>query len=83
MKINLGDFNKLGNVEVRKYPADQQKLLDFYSNELVEMGFMKVRPTPSWQTAPHLVPKDAKTKYKTSVDLRPVKDATKAEQWSM
>lgn len=79
MKINLDDSKKPAKVKVRKYPADQQTFLDANFNEIVKTGFFKACPTASWQTAPHLVPKDTKTKHLTTIDLQPVNAATKAE----
>lgn len=35
------------------------------------------------QTAPHVVQKDSKSRYRTTIDLRPVKAATTGEQWPM
>lgn len=79
MKRNLDDTKKKVKVKVCKYPVDQEKLFDAYFNELVKMALLKVCPTASWQAAPHLVPKDARTKYRTTIDLLPVNAATEAE----
>lgn len=83
MKISLDSSKTSVKVKVRKYPTEQRRFLDACFDELVKMGFLKVCPTASWQAAPHLVPKDSKTKYRTTIDLRPVNAATKAEQWPM
>lgn len=40
-------------------------------------------PEASWQAAPHLAPKDSKSKFRTTIDFCPVNAATKAEQWPM
>lgn len=68
---------------MREYPADQQKFLDASLIELVKTEFLKVCLTASWQAAPHLASKDAKTRYCTTTDLRPVNAATTTEQWPM
>lgn len=81
MRIELGRTYKLVKVQVRKYPADQRRLREAYSDELVKTGFFKVCPQASWPAAPHLVPKDSKSKYRKSIYLCPVGVATKAEQW--
>lgn len=70
-------------VKVRKYPAKQRRFFDAYFDKSVGMGFLKVCPQAPWQAALHLVPKYSKAKYRTTIDLRPVNAATKAEQWPM
>lgn len=70
-------------VKVRKYGADQRKFLDVYFTKLVDMGFLKPGSQTSWQAAPHLVPKDSKSKLRATIDLRPVNAVTTAEQWPM
>lgn len=69
MKINLDDPKKPVKVKERKYPADQPKFFDAYLNELMKIGYLKVCPTASLQAPPHLVPKNAKRKYRTTKDL--------------
>lgn len=83
MKIVLDETKKPVKVKVRKYPKEQRKFLDTYFSKLVDMGFLKPCPQASWQAAPHLVPKESKSKFRTTIDLRPVNAATKAEQWPM
>lgn len=80
MKIALDATKKSVKVKVRKHPAEHRKFLDAYFAEMVSTGLFKVCPTAAWQAAPHLVPKDSKSKYRTTIDLRPVNAATKPEQ---
>lgn len=51
--------------------------------KLVAMGLFKVCPQAARQAAPRLVGKDMKAKCRTTIDLRPVIAATKAEKWPM
>lgn len=83
MKIALDARKQPVTVKVRKYPAQQRKLFDVYFAELVSMGFLKVCTTATWRAAPLLVPKDSRSKHRTTTDLRPVNTATKPEQWPM
>lgn len=39
--------------------------------------------TASWQTPPHLLPKRSKSKFRITIDLRPVSAATKTENWPL
>lgn len=81
MKFTLDPSKKPVRVRVRKCPAKQRKFFHAYFDKLVRMGFLKVCTQTSWQAAPHLAPKKSKTKYQTTIDLRPVNVATKAEKW--
>lgn len=40
-------------------------------------------PTVSWQSAPHLVPKDSPSMFRITIDLRPLNAATSPEVWPM
>lgn len=83
MKIRLEDGKMPVKVKVRKYPTDQRKFLDEYLDKLVKLDFIRPYPQAAWQAAPHLVPKNSKAKFRTTIDLRPVNAATIAEQWPM
>lgn len=67
-------------VKVRKYPLEHKKFMDVYFTKLVNMDFLKIDPQAFWQASTHLVPKDSKSKFRITIDLRPVNSATKAEQ---
>lgn len=47
------------------------------------MSFLKVCPQAAWETAPHLIAKNLKCEYRTTIDLHPVNAASEAEQWSI
>lgn len=79
MKIALDATKQLMKVNVCKYPAQQRKFLDAYFVKLLSMGLLKVFPTAAWQAAPHLVLKDFRSKYRTTINPRPVNAATKFE----
>lgn len=83
MKIDLMEEKRPVKVKVRRYPPDQRAFLDEYFAQLVQFGFVVPDPTVEWQAAPHLVPKPSKSKYRVTIDLRPVNAATKAEVWPM
>lgn len=72
------------NVNVRKYPAEQRKFSSPYFDKLVKVGYGKVFLHAAWQAAPHMVPKiNSKSRWLTTIDLRPVHATTKAEQRPM
>lgn len=83
LKITLDLKKKPVKVKTRRYPAKQRKFLDRYITQLSNMGFIKPCPQASWQAAPHLVPKDSKPGFRTTIDLQPVNGATKADKWPM
>lgn len=75
----MEDSIKPVKVKVRKYPADKRNFLDVYFSNLVEMGFPKPYPQTSLQAAPHLVPKNSKSKYRSTIDLRAANEETNGE----
>lgn len=50
-----------------------------YLAKLVDMGFPKIFPQAAWQAASRLVPKDSKSSSRTSINLKPINAAAKAE----
>lgn len=68
-------------LKVRNYPADKQRCLDAYFDKLVKMGFPNV--CPEHHDKLHLTgyQRNSGPKIQTTIDLRPVNAATKAEQW--
>lgn len=83
MKLQIDPSKLPVKVKVGKYPIVQRKFLDMYLSQLLSLEFIKPCPQASWQAAPHLVPKDSKFLFRTTIDLRPINSATKAEQWPM
>lgn len=81
MKIVLDPTKKRATVKARRYPVDQQNLLDKYITKMSNMGFITLCLQASWQAAPDLVPKNSRSGFRTMIDLRPVKAAIKVEQW--
>lgn len=71
MKIVLDDSKNPVKVSERRYLTGQKKFFDAYFKELVGMGFHKPYLQTELQTDPHLVPKDLKSKYQTTIDSRP------------
>lgn len=49
----------------------------------MKVGFFIVFPQAAWQPALHFVARDAKAKFRTNIDLRPVNAATNTEKWPM
>lgn len=49
----------------------------------MNLSFLKVCPDAAWQAALFLVTKNSRARYRTTIYLRPVNIATKAEQRSM
>lgn len=68
---------------VRRYPTEQRKCLNKYVEKLVEMGFLIPNPNTQWQSTPHLVPKQSKAHYRTTIDLRSVNTSTESQAWPM
>lgn len=62
MKIVSDPAKKPVKVKLRTYPSDQRKSLDVYFSKSVDMVFLKKYLQAAWQAAPHLVPKDSKSK---------------------
>lgn len=81
MKITLDMNKEPANVRVRKYLADQKMVVDAYFDNLLKMCFLEICLQAFGQAAQHLVPNDFKSKYRTTIDLRPVSAGTKAKQW--
>lgn len=70
MKIFLDPANKPVKVKVRKYPAEQIKLLNVYFSNLMDIEFLKPCLQVEWQAALHLVPKECKSKFRMTIGLR-------------
>lgn len=83
MKIEVDPNKRPVKVKVRRYPPEQRLFLDKYINRLVELGFLVPNPNATWQAAPHLVPKDSKAMFRTTIDLRPLNSATVPVSWPM
>lgn len=83
MMIILDDNKNPVKEKEREYSEEQRKFLYLYFDKLMEMGLLKTCPQPWWQAAPHLLPRDSKSKFRTTIDLRPVNAATKVEQRPM
>lgn len=83
MKVKL----KLGArpliAKTRRYKQDQRDFLNKYMNELERMGFVIKNNQAQWASAPLLVPKDSKAKFRMTVDLRAVNAATEPVSWPM
>lgn len=62
---------------MRKYSAEERTLFNLYVDELVEMVFLKELAQALWQAAPQLAPKDSKSKFWSTIDLRTVNAARK------
>lgn len=84
MTIEINPGSRPVRVKARRYSDEQRKLLDKYITELVQMGFLQEMPKAEWQSAPLLVLKpSSKSKFRITVDLRPLNAATRKESWSM
>lgn len=83
MKIDLDPRKKPVKSKVRRYPPRQRKFLNKYIETLVEYGYWIPNPNATWQAAPHLVPKNSKAEFRTTIDTRPVNSATLKKAWPM
>lgn len=79
MKIQLDLNNHPVKLKVRKYLPAEIRILKTYVEKLVEIRLFTPEPPASWQSPPHLVPKDSRAEFWTTIDLRPVT----ALSWTM
>lgn len=59
----------VGN-KAQKYKADQREFVNKFIDDLERIGFVRKNPRAQWAAASLLVPKDSKTKFRMTVDLR-------------
>ena len=69
--------------KARRYKSDQREFLHKYIDELERMGFVRKKPSAQWASAPLLVHKNSKARFRMAVDLRPVNAETEAVSWPM
>lgn len=70
-------------MNVRKHLAEHRKLLGEYPSEFAELNLIIPCSQGAWKAALHLVSKDSKAIFRTTVDLRPLNAAAVPEQWPM
>ena len=71
-------------VKARRYSPEQRRFMEKYAEKLLDMDFVMIMPTATWQAAPLIVPKPgSKAKFRMAIDLRPVNSATVKESWPM
>lgn len=83
LEIELVPDAKPVKVKLRKYSQEQKTFLSEFVSELISKGMLYPNPTASWAAAPLLVPKPGPTKFRFTVDLRPVNKYTVKYQYPM
>lgn len=83
MKIEVDEKKRPVKCKVRRYPPAQRRFLNKYVDKLVEMGFLQPNPDAKWVAAPHLVPKNSKAQFRTTIDIGPLNSATIGQSWSV
>lgn len=83
LRIDLTRDARPVKVRLRNYSKEQQDFLTDMTDKLVEHGMAYPNPTSAWACAPLLVPKDGPTKFRFTVDLRPVNRFTVKHQFPM
>lgn len=83
LTIPLDERERPVKIKLQRYAVQQRNFIDSYFSHLVSLGLVKACAQASWQADLHLVPKDSKSLFRTTIDLRPVNAATKPKQWHM
>lgn len=83
MTITIYSTNPPVKDRVGIYPASQKKCLDANWSKFLAMGFMKPCFQASCQGTLHIMPKESKAQFHSTIDPRPVNTSTKTEQWQM
>lgn len=83
MKINLDSSKRPVKFKVWRNPAQQGAYFGSYLSQLAMLWYMEPNANALWQAVPQLVPRESPTKFKITIDTRPVNTATIKEQWPM
>ena len=84
MRVRLEPNRRPVRVKARRYSPEQRRFMEKYAEKLLDMDFVMIMPTATWQAAPLIVPKPgSKAKFRMAIDLRPVNSATVKESWPM
>jgi len=83
LKIDLTADAKPIRVKLRNYSRDQRDFLNDFVGNLERKGMVYPNPSSPWACAPLLVPKDAPSRFRFTVDLRPVNRFTVKYQYPM
>lgn len=83
LKIDLVADAKPVRVRLRNYSQDQRLFLAQTLQKLIDCGMVYSNPTSPWACAPLLVPKSGPSKYRFTIDLRPVNRYTVRHQFPM
>ena len=83
LKIDITADAKPVKVRLRNYSQDQREFLKELVDKLVRTGMAYPNPTSRWACAPLLVPKQGPTRFRFTVDLRPINTYTVKHQFPM
>lgn len=82
LRIYLVPDAKPIKISLRSYSQDQNNFMDEFVTDLVQLGLSYANPSSQWACAPLLVPKPG-SRYRFTVDLRPVNKFTVRHQCQM
>ena len=83
LKVDLTSDAKPVKVRLRNYSQEQREFLSGFVKKLIDHGMAYANPTSPWACAPLLVPKSGPSKFRFTVDLRPVNKYTVKHQYPM
>lgn len=83
LKIDLVPEAKPVRVRLRNYSQEQRDFLSETVKNLVSCGMAYPNPSSPWASAPFLVPKPGPSKFRFTVDLRPVNRFSVKHQFPM
>jgi transposase InsO family protein len=83
LKITLTPDARPVKVRLRNYSCEQREFLAAFVDELVRNGMAFANPTSAWASAPLLVPKAGPSRFRFTVDLRPVNKFTVKHHYPM
>lgn len=83
MKINIQKDSTPVRFKVRRYPVEQAEFLKAFIAKLETMNFIYRNPESTWASAPLIIPKPSKERWRFTVDLRAVNKVTVPHIWPM
>lgn len=82
-KIDLDPSKPPRSSKSRQYSAEKRRFLSEDLEQLVHFKMDVPSTHVFWQATPYLVPMKSDAKFRTTIDLRPVTEATKTYNWPM
>jgi len=83
LRIDLKSDARPVRVRLRNYSKEQREFLEDFVTKLVHHGMAYSNPTAKWASAPLIVPKPGPSRFRFTVDLRPVNNFTVRHHYPM